>query len=141
MEEFIDIPITDTKQVRLFKLLHEGSLPLSKARLRLNDNQPKVVVDRLNLFFANFISCIPWEWPRAEVKFLVCHGFDGRKRQEILLNDNVEIKGFMPDKENPTMVIIRVWRNGTEIGKLFRTNIAKDERRIDMVETSNSNSV
>lgn len=112
------IQVTDQKQVRLLKLLHEGSLPLSKARIRLNDNRPKVTVDRLNLFFANTISScgqdIFGKWQRAELRFLIGYGLTGQKEQIIKLNGNVEILNFYPDKDNPEMVTLRIIRRTSQ---------------------------
>ncbi len=114
VESFI-VPVTGTKQVRLLKLLHEGSLPLSKVRVKLKDNQPKLVVDSINEFFARLISQVDDNWVRAELKFLVGYGFSGRKENVIWLNDKVEIINFHPDKNNPCEATLRIWRTKTKV--------------------------
>lgn len=109
------IPITNRKQVKLIKLLHEGAIPLNKARIILKDTQPKVIVDRLNIFFANIISTLKDDsfstrFIRGELEFIVGHGFPDTKLQQIRLSDNVIIENFYPDKENPTIVTLRILR-------------------------------
>ena len=114
-KDFIMVPVKDPKQIRLIKLLHNGSLPLSKVRTKLNDNRPKLIAESLNLFFSSFIDSIEGDdllsnWKRAEIRFLVGHGISGERKQIFWLDDNVEILKFHPDNKNPTLVTLRVWR-------------------------------
>lgn len=121
-KDYTKIFVDDKKQIELLKLLHEGSLPLSKARVKLRNKTPMVVVTSLNHHMAKFIQAMDNEWLRSELMFCVWCEFGGRKKQ-IQLSENVVIDRFHPNKENAECVILKLYHDEEHFKKSNHSTI------------------
>ena len=119
--KYTKVLIEDMKQVRLLKLLHEGSLPLSKVRIKMKDKQPQLVADKLSQRIALFIQLLDNDWFKSELMWLFF--LEHRKTNVMTLPNNIEICKFVPNKENARYVVLKVYADCTTVpGKMPVSN-------------------